>query len=255
MVLSIDCITSVVKLSAHNGQGKERHQMELFKRIFGRDVTDADAPGGKMKVLNRLLELKQGKSFEFDHAGVRFTVAHLDKLLYSVIDSFGRIHYRGPFVPSILTDVLALSKEQLAFTAKGQGSEADNFYEQGMRLVGLGDNQGALDAYRRALELFQRQSDDHSSAATWAKIGETYLYMRDHSEAEKALLKAADIFRRLGDSRALGGVLVNLGLATSALGDDEKARKLYIDAKNIAQRIGHKQLELVAQMNLERLQH
>lgn len=228
--------------------------MRLFKRIFGGGIIDADASDGRMKVLNRLLELKPGKSFEFDHAGVKFTVIHLDSLLYSVVDNFGRMHYRGPFLPDMLRDILVLSKEQLAHSVKGQNSEADSFYEQGMRLVGLGDNQGALNAYRRALELFQRQSNDQSIGATWAKIGEAYSLMGEDREAEEALLNAANIFSRLGDLRALGGVLVNLGLATSALGDKEKARRLYTEATRIAQRIGDKRLELVAQTNLEQLQ-
>ncbi len=227
--------------------------MSFFKRIFGGGIIDADASGGRMKVLDRLLGLKPGKSFEFDHAGVRFTVVQLDELLYSVVDNFGRMHYRGPFLPDMLGDILALSKEQLTHSVKGHDSEADSFYEQGMRLVGLGDNRGALNAYRGALELFQRQANDQSIGATWAKIGEAYSLVGEHREAEEALLKAADIFCRLGDLRAFGGVLVNLGSVASALGDYEKTCRLYTEAKNIAQHIGDKRLELVAQMNLESL--
>lgn len=136
------------------------------------------------KVRDRLLRLNPGESFQFELVTIRFTAAQMGNPIYSVVDDSGRLYYRGPFMPSMLDDVLALTK---APATKGPDTEPDRLYEQGMRLFGQGDGKGALKSYRRALELFQRESNDHSMGATWAKIGETYLVMEEHREAQDAL--------------------------------------------------------------------
>lgn len=229
--------------------------MRIFKRILSRGTINADASDGRMKVLDRVLKLKAGKSFEFDYAGSSFTVVNLDDFQYTIVDNLGRLHYRGPFMSSMLTDIFELDQEQLSSLERGHGSEADRLYEKGMRLHGLGKSQDALNAYQMALKLFQKQSDKQSIGATWAKIGETYLFMKKNKEAEKALLKAADTFNQIGFLTGLGGVFVNLGNVASALGDNVKARSFYSDALKIAHQIGDGRLAIFAETNLERLEY
>jgi hypothetical protein len=78
--------------------------MELLKRIFGTRVLNVDTPKGEKKFLDMVLKLQTGESFQFDHAGTRFTIARPHDLIYSVVDDLGRVYYKYPIIPGI-TDI------------------------------------------------------------------------------------------------------------------------------------------------------
>jgi hypothetical protein len=81
--------------------------------LFQKKVIDANNPKGRMKALNRLLAIKPGDSFEFNYAGVRFTVSQIDTIFYTVVDNFGRLHFKGPFITGILEDIFSLTEAEL----------------------------------------------------------------------------------------------------------------------------------------------
>ena len=117
------------------------------------------------------------------------------------------------------------------------------------QLVGAqGDHGARCEAYRRAVELYQRGGDLRRAAGAEMNLADAYNRFGAYAEAEQALRAALDACRRLGIRLMEGYALANLGYSLTMLGRPGDALVVLDEAATLAHTVGETRLGLSARM-------
>jgi len=111
--------------------------------------------------------------------------------------------------------------------------DAKSHFELGNQLHELGDYQGALDAYRQALEL------EPGSSLLLADMGAMYFKLGDFSAAKEVYQRAVELDPNCAENvKNLGVTLARLGEYSEAISRLEKAAKLQPDLFDVHRALG-----------------
>jgi tetratricopeptide (TPR) repeat protein len=89
----------------------------------------------------------------------------------------------------------------------------------------LGDHGQALDLCEQALVLHQKLSNRPHEAHTWSCLADTHLQLGDATEAVPCYRQALDLFREFGDLYAEASTLAHLGACHHIAGDHAAAHE------------------------------
>jgi tetratricopeptide (TPR) repeat protein len=101
-----------------------------------------------------------------------------------------------------------------------------------------GDNEKALDAYKRARKLFEEIEDHWGLGRTFAGEAEILLLLGDKKKALDLYRRARKIFEQVGDRREQGYTLNGEAEVLFQLDDNEKALDAYRSARKIHEQVG-----------------
>ncbi|MFZ5656825.1 MAG: protein kinase domain-containing protein, partial [Pseudomonadota bacterium] len=125
--------------------------------------------------------------------------------------------------------------------------------ERGLLAEERGDYRAALDAYRLALQGYERAGDPHGTAEALNAMGFAHYQLGDYSDAQAYWLRAADGFRALGSHTGVIRTGQNLGLLAAARGRWDEARRRQEDALAQAARQQMAEEAAVSHRNLAEL--
>ena len=95
----------------------------------------------------------------------------------------------------------------------------------------MGNIPTAMDYYRKAGEIFERNGWNESNSVLWYNIGETWFEQGDIDQALESYEKAAEFGRIAKDSLCISPALMGLGRVYLKRGDTEKALEYLQDAE------------------------
>ncbi|MES1242575.1 MAG: CHAT domain-containing protein [Acidobacteriota bacterium] len=109
-----------------------------------------------------------------------------------------------------------------------------------------GDQDGALDLLRQALDFSHRLGDRHDEANVLQHMAALYLRRGELQRALELYNEALDLYRLVGERAQEGQVLSNLGTTALYLGDQERALEFYTQALELHQAIKNRSWEIYA---------
>jgi tetratricopeptide (TPR) repeat protein len=118
---------------------------------------------------------------------------------------------------------------------------ADVLSKYGSRLFAAGDNEKALDAYKRARKLFEDAGDRRGQGNTFYSEAAVLFRSGASEKALDAYKRALKLFEVVGDRRGQGNTFNNEAAVLFRLGDNEKALDAYKRAREIFEEIGDRQ--------------
>jgi tetratricopeptide (TPR) repeat protein len=125
--------------------------------------------------------------------------------------------------------------------------------ERGLLAEELGDYRAALDAFRLALQGWERAGDPHGVAEALNGIGFAHYQLGAYDDAQAYWLRAADSYRDLGAHTGVIRTGQNLGLLAAARGRWDEARRRQEDALAQASRQQMAEEAAVSHRNLAEL--
>jgi CHAT domain-containing protein/uncharacterized protein HemY len=135
-------------------------------------------------------------------------------------------------------------------TENQQRMQADLLFEQGNKLLGQNQNEGAIAAFQRALAIYRELKERQKEGQTLKTIGNVYINLEDYQKAIDYHRKTLVIAREVKDRDLEGRALNNLGIAYKRLKDPAKAIDYYQQSLAIAHEISSLDLEKIVLSNL-----
>ena len=121
--------------------------------------------------------------------------------------------------------------------------EAHKLTDTGMSLMNRGHYREALEAYKKALVIYQKEKHARGIGASNLNIGNALRRMRDYKGALEHYKKAAEIFDKSGDGELQAILLGNIGNVYLDINKFDEAVKYYQQAVDIARQIKNPKVE------------
>jgi ATP/maltotriose-dependent transcriptional regulator MalT/two-component SAPR family response regulator len=127
---------------------------------------------------------------------------------------------------------------------------ADALRIKGLSLYRQGHTLQASRFLERALEIYTREGDSHSTPILLIEIAMTNSAMGKHEEAKASYKKVLEIWRKSGNLTFLSSLLNNLGNLHHQLGEYEQAAHILEEGLLYAQQSEHKRIEALILLSL-----
>ncbi|MBF0624568.1 MAG: tetratricopeptide repeat protein [Magnetococcales bacterium] len=116
--------------------------------------------------------------------------------------------------------------------------QAADLVEEGKQAAQSGDAEGALDLYRQALEVCQKQGDAGGEAEILHHLARLALAGDDGERAMELYRRALDLKDRIGDLAGQANTLANMAFVAFRSKDTEGAARFNLNAITCLERIG-----------------
>ncbi|GGV83744.1 hypothetical protein GCM10010294_60750 [Streptomyces griseoloalbus] len=133
---------------------------------------------------------------------------------------------------------VAHAARKAARQAGDRRREAGVLNDLGQALSKAGRTEEAIDAYTRALDLFQTIGDRREEAGLWSNIGNALALAGQARKAIAAYTRARDLFQDIGDRYHEAMLWMSLGVALRDAGRTKKAIKACTRARSLFQAMG-----------------
>ena len=122
--------------------------------------------------------------------------------------------------------------------------------QQGIDRFQIGDFQGAIEAWERALMLYRSQGNRTDEGAALANLGIAHRALGNYLRAIEYLDLALAIKQEMGDRQGESQILVNLGNTYENLGEYDRTQNYYDRSLEIVRELGDRQTEAIILNNV-----
>lgn len=147
-----------------------------------------------------------------------------------------------------------LNVESALFQESRQG-EVDTLNYLGEAYLGLGQNQQAIDVFRRSLEIAREMSYRQGEGRALNNLGNAHFQLRQYEVAIRFNQQSLTLARELGHRQGESSVLGSLGVVYRSQGQYQQAIDVFQGSLDIAREIGDRLREGIALSNLGNTHH
>jgi CHAT domain-containing protein/tetratricopeptide (TPR) repeat protein len=121
----------------------------------------------------------------------------------------------------------AVQAAEVVQMAENRKAEADRLFEQGNKLLGQNQNEGAISVFQKALAIYRELKQRQKEGQTLKSIGNAYNTLKDYPKAIDYQKQALSIAQEIQDRDLEARSLNNIGFAHGQLKHSEEAISFY----------------------------